>query len=92
MDEDRATIRQRALVKAAIIAAIIEAPLLMLAILFMPYDVTDPSTGKAKIDYVYMANAQNYPGKKNVTLFAIELMACTMPMFVAVVGTTLKYR
>jgi hypothetical protein len=50
MGTDRSTQRSRALLKAVIIASMIEFPLMMMAVLFMPYEITDSVTGQTKKD------------------------------------------
>lgn len=92
MGPDRSMQRRRALVKAVVIASAIEFPLMMMAVLFMPYDITDSVTGQTKIEYVYISNRKDCQGKLNSVRLALELFACSIPVVIAVVGTTIKYR
>lgn len=89
---DRSMQHRRALLKAVIIAGMIEFPLMMMAVLFMPYDITDSVTGQTKIEYVYVSNRKDCHGKLNSAQLALELFACSIPVVIAVVGTTIKYR
>ena len=92
MSADRSMQRRRSLVKAVIIAAIIQFPLFVMASLFMPYNITDEVTGKSKIEYVYLPNRQRGHGVLNSSLYMLQLFACSTPVLVAVLGSVIRNR
>jgi hypothetical protein len=87
--EARKKARGRAMIRAILIAASIEAPLLFLAVWFMPVDVMDAS-GQAHIEF-RTALARN-GAKPKMEILLAELLAIAMIPTSAVLFTIFKYR
>jgi len=85
----RAKQRSRALIRAILIATAIEAPLLALAVCFLPVEAPGDTGQKHTI---YSISALGKGSNIKMDLFLSELLAIAMIPTSAVLFTVLKYR